>query len=129
MIAEGAGGVLVPLNEQVLTADLAARLALPAVVVVPNELGCINQALLTVEALRRRGIGLIGLVFNRRRPGGDDVILRDNPRIIARLGQVEVLGELPYLGDRPAELQPAATAFEPIGQAFLLQWKRIHERR
>ena len=65
VLVEGAGGFLVPLTEELLTGELVARIGLPALVVVGNKLGCVNDALLTVEAVRRRGILLPGLVFNR----------------------------------------------------------------
>ncbi|MHB9026942.1 MAG: dethiobiotin synthase [Armatimonadota bacterium] len=117
VLVEGAGGALVPLTEETLIVDLAAQLGLSALVVVRNGLGCINHALLTVEALRSRNIPLAGLVFNRPEEGGEEEILRDNPRIIAHLTGATVLGELPYLPDP----RQAPAAFPPIGEAFL-QW-------
>jgi dethiobiotin synthase len=55
-IVEGAGGVLVPLNEREKMIDLMAALALPVVVVARSRLGTINHTLLTLEALRGRGL-------------------------------------------------------------------------
>ena len=62
-IVEGAGGVLVPLSETLLMADLIAALALPALVVTSSHLGTINHSLLTLESLRRRQIPVLGLVM------------------------------------------------------------------
>ena len=56
-IVEGAGGVLVPINERETIADLMIALSLPAVVVARTALGTINHTLLTLEALRRRSRG------------------------------------------------------------------------
>lgn len=65
VIVEGAGGFLVPLNEQEDFGDLARALALPVVLTVGMRLGCINHALLTQEAIRARGLTLAGWVANR----------------------------------------------------------------
>lgn len=115
VLVEGAGGALVPLTGDMLIIDLVARLGLAALVVVRNGLGCINHALLTIEALRNRHIPLAGLVFNRPEPDGEEEILRDNPPTIAHLTGATVLGELPYLAD----VRQAPEAFTPIGEAFL----------
>ena len=66
VIVEGAGGWLVPLNEQQTMADLAVELGLPVVLVVDIRLGCINHALLTVAAVKQSGLGLKGWVANQR---------------------------------------------------------------
>lgn len=64
LVIEGAGGVLVPLNERHCMADLIEKLRCETVVVSRNYLGSINHTLLTIEALQRRGIEMLGLVFN-----------------------------------------------------------------
>ena len=61
---EGVGGFRVPLIEGWDTADLAVDLQLPVVLVVGLRLGCINHALLTAEAIRARGLTLVGWVAN-----------------------------------------------------------------
>ena len=61
---EGAGGFYSPLCADGLNADLAVALRLPILLVVENRLGCINQALLSVEAIESRGLKLIALVLN-----------------------------------------------------------------
>lgn len=68
VVVEGAGGLLVPLNAAQTMADLAAQLQLPLILVVGMRLGCINHALLTVEAIERRGLKLAGWVANRLDP-------------------------------------------------------------
>jgi dethiobiotin synthetase len=64
VVVEGAGGWLVPLNDQQTMADLAVELKLPVVLVVAIKLGCINHALLSVEAIEQRGLKLAGWVAN-----------------------------------------------------------------
>lgn len=68
VIVEGAGGFLVPLNARQTLADLAVRLNLPVILVVGMRLGCINHALLTVEAVKARGLTLAGWIANRIDP-------------------------------------------------------------
>ncbi|MBI5788724.1 MAG: dethiobiotin synthase, partial [Candidatus Schekmanbacteria bacterium] len=64
VIVEGAGGLLVPLTEKYLLADLVRDLNLPLVIVVSNRLGVINHAVLTVECARQRGLEILGIVIN-----------------------------------------------------------------
>ena len=64
VVVEGAGGLLVPLGGKLNVADIPARLGLPVVLVVGLRLGCLNHALLTVEALQSRGLHLAGWIAN-----------------------------------------------------------------
>ncbi len=68
VIVEGAGGFCVPLNARENTADLAQRLDLPVLLVVGMRLGCLNHALLTVQAIRASGLLLAGWVANHIDP-------------------------------------------------------------
>jgi len=77
LIVEGAGGLLVPLAPGFLLADLIAQLGLATVVVSRNYLGSINHTLLTLEALRQRGLAVRGLVFNGEpNPSTEDFIVQ-----------------------------------------------------
>lgn len=64
LIVEGAGGCLVPLNDDDLVIDLISKLKIPVIVVSNLYLGSINHTLLTAEALRKRHLEVRGLVFN-----------------------------------------------------------------
>lgn len=64
LIVEGAGGLFVPLNEKDFMLDVIQHLNLPVVVVSTNYLGCINHTLLSIEALKNRGILIDLFVFN-----------------------------------------------------------------
>lgn len=68
VVVEGAGGFFVPLNEAQTLADLAVQLNIPIILVVGMRLGCINHALLTVEAIQSRGLCLTGWVANQIDP-------------------------------------------------------------
>lgn len=64
LLVEGVGGFLVPLGEHIDAADLAERLNYSIILVVGLRLGCLNHALLTVEAIRARGLVLAGWIAN-----------------------------------------------------------------
>lgn len=112
VIVEGSGGALVPFNRKSLLIDIAQELNLAALIVAANKLGAINHSLLTVEALKRRRIEIIGIIFNNQSKKVDRIILEDNPWIVQRLSGVEILGVLPYLSDKTL----LCGAFNPIGR-------------
>ena len=89
LVVEGAGGVLVPIGRGQLMTDLIARLGLPVVLVARSGLGTINHTLLSLEALRRRGIRVAGVVLNGPPSPG-------NRAAIERHGDVRVLAEIPW---------------------------------
>jgi dethiobiotin synthetase len=64
VIVEGVGGFCVPLNHNEDSADLAQRLGLPVILVIGLRLGCLNHALLTAQAIRAKGLQLVGWVAN-----------------------------------------------------------------
>ena len=75
LLVEGAGGLLVPLAPGLLLADLVQQLQLDVVVVSRHYLGSINHTLLTLEAIRARGLRVRGLVFNGEpNPATEDFI-------------------------------------------------------
>src|SRR5690606_23828265 len=65
LLVEGAGGIMVPVDERHLMLDLAAWLAAPTVVVARPGLGTINHSVLTVVALRSANVPVAGVVINR----------------------------------------------------------------
>lgn len=77
LIVEGAGGCLVPLNDEDLMIDLMAVCAGEIIVVSNHYLGSINHTLLTLEALKRRNLPVKGLIFNGdRNEESERIILR-----------------------------------------------------
>jgi dethiobiotin synthetase len=108
LIVEGAGGLLCPLTETETFADLAVSLGLPVLIVARATLGTINHTLLTIEAARRRGLTVVGVVLNEVVSAGDDASIATNAdEITARTG-TPVLGVVPH--GRPARLLPYGTA-------------------
>ena len=104
VLVEGAGGLLVPLVEGASMADLAQELQLPVVVVARPGLGTLNHTLLTVEAARARGLAVLGVVLaGWREPV--DLATRTNPFLLCALGQLPLLGVLPWDEDLSVEGQ------------------------
>lgn len=76
LIIEGAGGLMVPLNDEFLVVDLIQKLKAEVILVSKNYLGSINHTLLTVEALKKRGIPIAGIIFNgKSNKSSEDYIL------------------------------------------------------
>lgn len=100
MIVEGIGGLLSPLAEAATVADLAVFLDYPLVVVARRGLGTLNHTLLTIEAARRRGLRVAGVVLNSPRPSDGSTAEETNGEELARLLEgVGVLAELGFQGD------------------------------
>src|SRR3954468_2755676 len=88
LVAEGVGGLLVPLTPGYLIRDLALDLDLPLVVAARPGLGTISHTLLTVEAARTAGLRVAGVVMTPW-PDGDDMA-RSNRKTVERIGNVAV---------------------------------------
>lgn len=102
LVIEGAGGVLTPLTRSLTFADMFSRWDCPVVLVARTALGTINHSLLSIEALRVRGIAILGIAF----------VGNANPEseaIIAEIGEVRRLGRLPMLA--PLDQFTLADAF------------------
>jgi len=97
VIVEGVGGALVPLDENTLVLDLVKDLKMPVILVVGNKLGAINHALLTAEAIRKRGLKIAGIVFNETERSGSKKIREDNVDIIMRRLRGVKAVIMPYL--------------------------------
>lgn len=98
LLIEGAGGWRVPLNDRETYSALAQQLNIPVILVVSLELGCINHALLSAEAIRRDGLLLAGWVANRPR----EAVMSCETDTLAYLRQhleCPCLGVLPWLSD------------------------------
>jgi dethiobiotin synthase len=100
-IVEGAGGVLVPVNESQTMVDLMVLMGLPVIVAARTTLGTINHTLLTLEALRARGLRLAGVAMIGDRNG-------DNRAAIEGYGKIRVIAEMPR--------------FDPLTPESLRRW-------
>lgn len=92
LIVEGAGGLMVPLNDRDLIIDLIKHLNLPVCLVTRTTLGTINHTLLSIAQLRQAQIPILGVILN----GIPNSI---NQAAIAHFGQVPILGTIPPLSE------------------------------
>jgi dethiobiotin synthetase len=102
LVIEGAGGLMVPVTRETLFIDIFARWAAPTVLVARTALGTINHSLLSIEAMRKRGIPILGVAFVGEEFG-------ETERVICDFGKVRHLGRLPTLD--PLDSDSLAAAF------------------
>ena len=88
LIVEGAGGLMVPLNNEFLIIDLIKKLGIEVVLVSQNYLGSINHTLLSIYALKNYGIPIRGIIFN----GNEDISSKD---FILKNSGLKLLGHIP----------------------------------
>jgi len=96
VIVEGAGGLLVPIDQQTNMADLAGRFELPLVIVARAGLGTINHTLLTIEAARARKLPIAAVVINGYRPGSATLAEETNPEVVGRLAKIAIPLIVPF---------------------------------
>jgi dethiobiotin synthetase len=87
LVVEGAGGIMVPVNERHLMLDVMKKLALPVILVARSTLGTINHTLLSLDALNRHGLEILGVVMNGPKN-------RSNRKAIEHYGKTRVLLEI-----------------------------------
>jgi len=98
VVAEGAGGILVPLGNGKTMLDLMVELGWPVVLVSSNKLGTINHTLLSLSALQHAGFEVAGVIVNHTTPPSS-LISSSNIRAIREYGGVKILGEIPFSPD------------------------------
>ncbi|AGS06791.1 dethiobiotin synthase [Candidatus Profftella armatura] len=96
IILEGIGGFSVPFHDNENSADLAEKLGLPIILVIDLKIGCINNALLSLEAINSRGLKLIGWVANHTQIV-DTLFANENYIELTKYLNVTPLGRIPYL--------------------------------
>ncbi|MPW43716.1 dethiobiotin synthase [Acinetobacter guerrae] len=82
VLLEGAGGLMVPLTTELLTIDYIAQKKLPVILVSSGRLGSINHTLLSLEALKQRGLSLFALAYNLNDESQDEIISKDTARYL-----------------------------------------------
>jgi dethiobiotin synthetase len=117
VLVEGTGGILVPISKKHLLVDITRELELPVLVVAANRLGAINHTLLTIEALKRREMQIIGVVFNTPSKDQDGLITKDNPEIVEALNPGVILGNI-----GPGGIEDLYKEFGPIGERIFARW-------
>lgn len=115
-IVEGAGGVMVPLQDKYFFIDLIKDLDIPVLIIARPGLGTINHTLLTLDALRRRGIRIIGVVINycERRRG---LAERTSTETMRQTGRVNLFGVVPHKATKNSAARGAV--FNELGEKIL----------
>ncbi len=103
LIVEGAGGLMVPITDGYLMLDLARDLEAEVIIVSSLGLGTINHTLLTIAQARNNGLNVHGVIFNRAQPGSLGIPEKTNPDTIRRIGAVDILGTIPFMGKMDRE--------------------------
>jgi dethiobiotin synthetase len=96
VIAEGAGGLVVPLNRRETMLDLMQAIRFPVLLAARPGLGTINHTLLSIRTLRSDGLDIAGVVFVASTDAKAGFIEEDNVTTIEQFGKVPVLGTIPY---------------------------------
>jgi dethiobiotin synthetase len=109
IVVEGVGGFKVPFHKNKDSADFAQDIGLPVILVVGMRLGCINHALLTVEAVLSRGLTLAGWVANTIGPMN---LLDENIQSLSQLIKAPLLGTIPHLDQELAKTPYTKQALE-----------------
>ena len=103
VLVEGIGGLMVPIRENYMVADLIVDLQLPALVVSPVQLGAVNHTLLTLEAAKKYGIDVKGIIFNPTDNSAKTLAEEGQNEIIERLSGTKILGECPFIDNLSPE--------------------------
>ena len=89
LIIEGAGGIMVPLNNRLTFLDLIKEFDIPVILVIKHYLGAINHSLLSIEVLKNNDIKIKGLIFNGTDKYGNEAIIKEKSNI-------PVIGKIAY---------------------------------
>jgi dethiobiotin synthetase len=122
VVVEGAGGLLTPITECWLMADLIGALKLPALIVCRPGQGTINHTLMTLECMRNRGLEALGFFLNRF-PATPNLSESTNAEIIASIGGVPHLGSIPEMGDFFSQQEVIVTFEHSVQQEKL--WEAL----
>lgn len=116
LIVEGIGGVLVPITKDFLAIDWIVKWKLPTLVVARAGLGTLNHTLLTVEALQKRKVKILGVVVNGYK--GKELSEKTNVQALRKLLKVSVYGPLKYNLRYRTNIDFLATSVENLGLKF-----------
>ena len=110
VVVEGAGGIMVPINNEHTMLDIIKALSIPVILVSLSGLGTINHTLLSIESLKTQGVTVAGFVLHdtNRTSEENEFIRKDNPGIIAEFGKTHYIGTLRYVPEITVEKLLAA---------------------
>ena len=105
IIVEGAGGILVPINEKYFIVDIIKKLELPILLVARSGLGTINHTLLTVNELKKRNLPLRGIILNgeKNQSNKEAVEKYSGVSVVSELEPIKILDKRTLLLNKPGE--------------------------
>ena len=105
IIVEGAGGILVPINEKYFIVDIIKKLGLPILLVARSGLGTINHTLLTVNELKKRNLPLQGIILNgeKNQSNKEAVEKYSGVSVVSELEPIKTLDKKTLLLNKPGE--------------------------
>jgi dethiobiotin synthetase len=114
VVVEGAGGLLCPVYDDLFISDIVKLLNIPLIIVTKADLGTINHTLLTIKTAQGMGIKVKGVIINKFLENTIDMAEKTAPEYISKLSGVEVLGILPEIQSKNAELNPEILVSEVV---------------
>ena len=123
VIVEGIGGALVPIDEKSTVLDFAAAFGLPMVIVARPNLGTINHSLLTIQAVRKAGLPLAGLVISGYNAETADIAEETSPDVICNFSETPLLAVVPY--DDQASVEEGRLGLRTPEALSLCDWKTL----
>lgn len=97
MIVEGLGGLMVPVKKGYYVVDMAKEFGLPLLLIARPGLGTINHIMLSIECALKEGLKIAGVIINYSKPPDDSLAEKTNPKLLAQICPVPIIGIFPYL--------------------------------
>ena len=134
VVAEGAGGVLVPIGASRSMLDIMQALDFPIVLVSRPQLGTLNHTLLSLKILRDARLEVLAVVLVRTEPGKSNDIEKDNRKTLQKLGKLPVIGPFPFIREIQTDkiapdrfLQKVSPTIEPLLKLLNSEAKPSHK--
>jgi dethiobiotin synthetase len=97
MIIEGLGGLMVPLKKDYFVVDMAKEFGLPLLLVARPGLGTVNHTMLSINCALKEGLQIAGVIINYSNPPAGGLAEKTNPKLLAQICPVPIMGIFPYL--------------------------------
>ncbi len=97
MVVEGIGGLMVTVKKDYFVSDMAKELGLPLLLVARPGLGTINHTMLSIRYALKEGLEVAGIIINYSKPPEESLAEKTNPKLLAQICPVPIIGIFPYL--------------------------------
>jgi dethiobiotin synthetase len=97
MILEGIGGLMVPVKKDYYVVDMAKEFGLPLLLVARPGLGTVNHTMLSIRCALKEGLEVAGVIINYSKPPQESLAEKTNPKLLAQICPVPIIGIFPYL--------------------------------